>query len=264
MIGEAGQEVSGNAWDAVCCVNGVLQLNYFRRNGSPTLPLYLYHDDLLLDKGSSRRRTNLSPEPFKRIAEALGLQANKSAAFPDLAPEDIFGYAYAVFHSPGYRNRYAEFLKTDFPRLPLTGDLQLFRRLACLGSELVALHLLQSPKLNDLPTTYDGPANPEVEKLSYARQTVWLDKAQTKGFRGAPEAVWNFHVGGYQVCEKWLKDRKGKTLSNADIAHYQRVIVALSETIRIMAEIDKVIDAHGGWPGAFVTGEKASGKGASK
>ena len=83
-----------------------------------------------------------------------------------------------------------------------------------------------------------------------------MDKALTTGFKGVPEAVWNFHIGGYQVCEKWLKDRKGRTLSKDDIAHYQKVVVALAETIRFMAEIDKVIARHGGWPGAFaVSGE---------
>jgi predicted helicase len=163
-----------------------------------------------------------------------------------------------VFHCPGYRNRYADFLKIDFPRLPLTGNLELFRALARLGAELVALHLLESPKL-DKPITEFIPArqslggggagrNPEVEKVSWSKNTVWLDKAQTTGFKGVREDVWSFHIGGYQVCEKWLKDRKGRTLSAEDIAHYHKIIVALSETIRIMAEIDAVIEKHGGWP----------------
>ena len=121
------------------------------------------------------------------------------------------------------------------------------------ASELVALHLLESPSLDKAITTYVGSTNSEVEKISCSRDTVWLDKAQTRGFRGVSEAVWNFHIGGYQVCEKWLKDRKGRTLSKDDIAHYQKIVVALSETIRLMAEIDKVIEAHGGWPGAFAT-----------
>ena len=76
----------------------------------------------------------------------------------------------------------------------------------------------------------------------------------TVGFRGVPEEVWNFHIGGYQVCEKWLKDRKGRTLTAEDITHYHRIVIALHETIRIMREIDEVIEAHGGWPGAFATG----------
>jgi hypothetical protein len=91
----------------------------------------------------------------------------------------------------------------------------------------------------------------EVEKVSYAAGAVWIDKARAQGFEGVPEDVWNLHIGGYQVCEKWLKDRRGRVLSKADIEHYQKIVVALSETIRIMAEIDKVIDQHGGWPGAF-------------
>jgi len=211
-----------------------------------------------------------------------------------------------VFHSPGYRSRYAEFLKIDFPRLPLTGNLELFRALARLGGELTGLHLLESPIFahtdaagragilpaesgilpdspnartarlsqkasNDVrsvpqdaehggqnarPTPrahpeYLGPRNPTVEKISWSRDTVWVDKAQTTGFRGVREPVWNFHIGGYQVCQKWLKDRKGRTLTPDDLAHYQKIVVALAETIRLMAEIDEVIEKHGGWPGAF-------------
>ncbi len=165
-----------------------------------------------------------------------------------LTPEDIFHYAYAVLHSPGYRSRYAVLLKFEFPRLPLTGNLELFRALAHLGGELVALHLLESPKLDKPRTEFIGGRNPDVEKASWSRNTVWLDKAQTTGFRGVPEAVWNFHIGGYQVCEKWLKDRKGRTLTKDDLAQYHKIVVALSETIRLMAEIDEVIEQHGGWP----------------
>ncbi len=179
-----------------------------------------------------------------------------ASIFPDGSasvdnPRIIFDYAYAVFHSPTYRSRYAEFLKTDFPRLPLTSSLDLFRALAGLGGELVALHLMESPALDRHLTTYTGPAPPAVEKVSYARETVWLDKAQTRGLRGVPEDVWNFRLGGYQVCHKWLKDRKGRVLSPEDITHYHRIVVALHETIRLMGEIDAVIEQHGGWPGAF-------------
>jgi hypothetical protein len=105
--------------------------------------------------------------------------------------------------------------------------------------------------------THTVGSNWEVSKVGYADGTVWIDgtksafAAGTTGFAGVPEEVWNFHIGGYQVCDKWLKDRKGRTLSAKDIAHYQKIVVALHETIRLMAEIDVVIDAHGGWPGAF-------------
>ena len=189
--------------------------------------------------------------PNFKPAFLTALRASLGAAVTKLTPENIFHYAYAVFHSPGYRSRYAEFLKIDFPRLPLTGDLELFRAMARLGSELTSLHLLESPKLAQPITEYIGRRSAEVEKISWSRDTVWVNKAQTTGFRGVPEPVWNFHIGGYQVCEKWLKDRKGRTLTDDDITHYQKIVVALSETIRLMAEIDRVIDEHGGWPGAF-------------
>ena len=120
-----------------------------------------------------------------------------------------------------------------------------------IGGDLVALHLLESPKLDKPITEFIGGWNPEVEKVSWSKNTVWIDKAQTIGFKGVPEVVWNFHIGGYQVCEKWLKDRKGRTLSKDDIAYYHKIVVALAETIRLLEEIDEVIEQHGGWPNAF-------------
>ncbi len=217
-------------------------------------PLWLYNNarggEQAL-RGADACMPSFTPIFAKALANRLQLRRTEHGLPEGLTPEDIFHYAYAVFHSPGYRSRYAEFLKVAFPRLPLTGNLGLFRALARLGGELVALHLLESPTLNKPLTTYDGPANPEVEKISYARDTVWLDKARTRGFKGVPETVWNFHIGGYQVCEKWLKDRKGRALSKDDIAHYHKIVVALNETIRLMKEIDEVIDKLGGWPGAF-------------
>lgn len=185
---------------------------------------------------------NFTPKFSTVLSRSLG------AKVTSLTPEDIFHYAYAVFHSPDYRSRYAEFLKIDFPRLPLTSSLELFRALAALGGELVSLHLLESPKLDTPRSEFIGGRNPEVEKVSWSKNTVWVDKAQTTGFVGVPEAVWNFHIGGYQVCEKWLKDRKGRQLSAADRTHYQKIVVALAETIRLMKEIDEVIEKHGGWP----------------
>jgi predicted helicase len=232
-------------------------------------PLYLYEETLSFDLGNyevgdaqaTERRVNFSTTFLKQLAIALELPHERLSDPPaSLTPEDIFNYIYAVFHSPGYRTRYAEFLKIDFPRLPLTGSLDLFRTLAKFGGELVALHLLESPKLDKPITEFIGKGR-EVVKVGYTDGTVWIDAGGTKaktsagtsGFFGVPEEVWNFHIGGYQVCEKWLKDRKSRTLTKDDIAHYHKIVIALSETIRLMAEIDKIIDQHGGWPGAFST-----------
>jgi predicted helicase len=216
-------------------------------------PLYDYPDTRTRAVGeSSDRKSNFTFQFLSRVAGALHLRQDSEDGSPQgLSPEDLFNYIYAVLHSPTYRERYAEFLKIEFPRIPLIDSLDLFRALAKLGGELVTLHLMESKRLDKHTTTFVGPASPEVEKVSWAKNTVWLDKKLTRGFRGVPESVWNFHIGGYQVCEKWLKDRKGRTLSKDDLEHYHRIVVALSETIRLMAEIDKTIDAHGGWPGAF-------------
>jgi predicted helicase len=150
-----------------------------------------------------------------------------------------------VFHSPTYRERYAEFLRIDFPRLPLTSDVKLFRTLAAKGAELVALHLMESSKLNELITEFSVKGDEEVEKVQYTDndQRVWINPKQY--FGGVPKGVWEFHVGGYQVCEKWLKDRKGRKLTYEDIQHYQKIVVSLNETIRLMMEIDAAIPQ---WP----------------
>jgi hypothetical protein len=226
------------------------------------LPLYLYgrnDEDLFTASrtGLSERRVNYSHQFVAAISKRLELPFvpdGKTKAGEDyFTPEDVFYYAFAVFHSPGYRSRYAEFLKIDFPRLPLTSSLDLFRALARLGGELTALHLLESPTLDKPITEFIGGRSPVVEKIQWSEDTVWVDKAKTIGFKAVPEEVWNFHIGGYQVCEKWLKDRKGRTLTDEDIAHYHKIVIALTETIGLMAEIDEVIDQHGGWPAAFAS-----------
>jgi hypothetical protein len=232
-------------------------------NNGFIFPLYLLPDNYESDTLAFRSQPelNFAPAFLRQLTATLKVAPTKSHGLPaGLTPEDIFHYAYAVFHSPGYRSRYAEFLKIDFPRLPLTGNLELFRALARLGGELTALHLLESPKLDKPITDFIGRSK-EVTRIDWSDNTVWIDAPAKKkdaaqapgssGFKGVPEAVWNFQIGGYQVCQKWLKDRKGRTLTDEDIAHYHKIVISLTETIRLMAEIDEVIETHGGWPGAF-------------
>lgn len=250
-VGRAGQVIDQGEWNLVYATRRITEFNLFRRGGNNLAPLYVYPEakGLRLSKSAV---PNFSPAFLRELAERLSLPQVKPDNLPEgLTPEDIFHYAYAVFHSPSYRRRYAEFLKIDFPRLPLTGSAKLFRSLALLGSELTALHLFESPK-SALPITkFIGGRDPDVTKISWSQDTVWLDKEQTLGFRGVKESVWNCQIGGYQVCEKWLKDRKGRTLSTVDIDHYHRIVFALSETVRLKLEIDRVIRESGGWPGAF-------------
>ena len=197
-------------------------------------PLYLYPDKNNPKELQQEKRANFSEDFLKKIEINLGYLPT---------PETIFYYIYAIFHSPTYRTRYAEFLKIDFPRVPITSDKNLFSQLAKYGEELVALHLMKSPRLNNLITQFTengghgivDPAHPK-----YTQSTVVINKKGDK-FVGVPEPVWNFYVGGYQVCQKWLKDRKGRTLNDNDIQHYQRIIVALQETIKLMQSIDETI-----------------------
>ncbi len=242
-------------------------------------PLYLYPDPEKLDEladspwppGPDGRRPNLSREFVDEFAGKLGLEfvsdgrGDLQATF---GPEDIFDYIYAVFHSPTYRERYAEFLKIDFPRVPLTSDVALLRDLVALGGRLVALHLMESPELDTLMTSYPVAGDNLVEKghpkyiapgevppgedEPAERGRVYINRTKRKAgappaqyFDGVPPEVWEFQVGGYQVLDKWLKDRRGRELTPDDLTHYQRIVVALARTIEIMAEIDARIEE---WP----------------
>ena len=193
------------------------------------------------------QRANINPKFVGALKQSLRLPG-------EIPPENIFSYIYAILHSPIYRKRYGELLKMDFPRIPLIGNSELFDKLVRQGSEMVALHTMESPKLKNLISDFVGPSPSQVESVSYSDETVWLDKAKTRGFKGVPEEVWNFHIGGYQVLYKWLYDRRGKkgtpgrTLTPEDIAHYHKIVISLKETMRLMVEVDEVIEGHGGWP----------------
>lgn len=157
----------------------------------------------------------------------------------NISPEDIFDYIYATLHSPSYREKYKEFLKIDFPRVPYPKDKESFKKLVAYGAELRLLHLLESPKVNQYITTYPIAGSDTVENLSYKNEKVFINATQY--FGNVPEVAWNFYIGGYQPAQKWLKDRKKRTLTNEDIEHYQKIIVALTETDRIMQQIDKCL-----------------------
>lgn len=205
-----------------------------------------------LNLGGNTATPNFTPSFLSILSSTLGVIQEGPFGLPkSQSSEDIFHYMYAVFHSHNYRKRYAESLKVDFPRLPITRKITLFNALKKLGSNLRELHFLDLTISKVSSPEFVGGRSPTVDKVFWMNNTIWVNKEQTAGFKCINEEVWNFHIGGYQVCEKWLKDRKGRKLTKDDIEHYQKIVVALSETIRLMAEIDKVIDEHGGWPGAF-------------
>lgn len=250
----ATRQVTGPQFEHAFVSRDIIEIKVCSHDRNTQIfPLFLHQNGELAF--GSERAANINPKLVANLELHSGLEwqsdARGAGKNGELTPQSLFGYVYSILHCSSYRMRYFEFLRSDFPRVPLNTNPELFRSLATLGTQLVDLHLLESSKFDTLDSTYYGSPSPEVEKISYSRKTVWLDKAQTRGFEGVPENVWQFHIGGYQVCEKWLKDRKHRKLSQADIEQYQKIVVALSETIRLMAEIDKVIDSHGGWPAAF-------------
>jgi predicted helicase len=205
------------------------------REATYVFPLYTYPNtenkqtNLFIEKNP-----NLSPKFLETIKTKLG-------KIP--TPEQIFYYAYAIFHSPTYRTRYAEFLKIDFPRLPLTSNENLFTALAIKGEELVNLHLMKSDIFNNLITTYQQIGDNQVTEVTYNSelQRVYINKQSY--FTDIPPHIWEFKIGGYQVLDKWLKDRKNakRELSTEEIIHYQKIVIALTETSKVMQEIDIII-----------------------
>ena len=226
--------------------NKTKEINYL-------FPLYLYPKDTSADVGHTRE-ANLDADFVEALHVALGLDfmgngmGDLSATF---GPEDVFHYIYAVLHSPEYRRRYADFLKSDFPRIPLTGDRTLFAALAELGQRLAALHLMEAEGANQ--PAFQRTGRNRVDRTRYAPPAsprepgrVWINRDQY--FEGVAPETWEFAIGGYCPAEKWLKDRKNRTLSFSDISHFRRICAALAETRQIMGCVDETIEARGGWP----------------
>jgi len=177
-------------------------------------------------------------------------------------PEDVFNYIYGVLHTPAYREKYREFLKIDFPRIPYPKDAAEFQRIAEIGAKLVQVHLLKDPNLtNPFANPYarfEGTGSGRIEKVEVGKvggdgeknlvnSTVDLDLRPRptlrvyinadKYFDNVPQAAWDAYIGGYQPAQKWLKDRKGRVLASDDVLHYKSIVKALLETERLMAEL---------------------------
>lgn len=210
--------------------------------GSESLfPLYLYPEKCNPEKHSSVRNLMLfepktdyearKPNLSLALIEQLIKHFKKSPS-----PEQIFFYIYAILYSNIYRTKYAEFLKIDFPRIPFTKDYKLFSKMSEHGERLVDLHLLKSPELNSPIAKFQGKGDNKVEKLRYESTRLFINENQY--FEDIEPEVFEYHIGGYQVCEKWLKDRKQRKLSLDDIKHYCNIVTTIKKTI----EIQKVID----------------------
>ena len=230
-----------STWHHVLVTDKITDAAYISNKGSPThvFPLYLYPDSAELEL-STERSINLKPDFLKALSETLALPQIKPLGLPEgISPEDILAYIYAVLHSPTYRERYAEFLKYDFPRIPLPTDLAQFQKLAGLGDTLIDVHLGR----RDMPgatSRFEGEGDSVVGRVQYRDGHVWIN--QTQYFSDVPLAVWEFEIGSYQPCEKWLRDRKGEALTHADIRQYRQVLAAVAETLRVMQAIAQAIN----------------------
>jgi len=211
---------------------------------SYVFPLYLYlypetNSQQTIEKNTSRT-PNLNAEIVKLISEKLLLTFTneKETTKGTFAPIDILDYIYAILHSPTYREKYKEFLKIDFPRVPYPKNQETFWQLVKLGGEIRQIHLLESPIVEKYITQYPIDGNNVVGKTKYQDGKVYIN--ETQYFDNVPQIAWEFYIGGYQPAQKWLKDRKERKLEFDDILHYQKIIVALSETDRLMKEIEKI------------------------
>ena len=240
LVGRQGQVCGNNIWNLVYTAKGIVDFNVFYRGGGNVFPLYLYTSNM----GDEERIVNFNKDLYDSIAKGL----NYLPCYDDnmlidptseyngvLYPQALFDYIYAVLHSPSYRERYKEFLKIDFPRIPYPTDWEKFRDLVEKGEELRHLHLMEDLP-NKTSVSFPVRGTMQVDCNRWEQNRVYINSEQY--FEGVPESAWNFYIGGYQPAQKWLKDRKGTTLSFEDVKHYQRIIYVLQQTERIMREID--------------------------
>ncbi len=238
------------------CSNAIINdctVSLETRERSYAFPLYLYRSEVKPKKSLANIMMLFEPaasyEAKKPNIHETILKKLSSAFKKTPSPEEIFYYIYAVLYSETYRTKYAEFLKIDFPRVPITKDFKLFRKMSEYGNRLVDLHLLKewanghSPLQNPI-ARYQGQGDNRVAKVRYDvgahgdAPSLYINKTQY--FEGITAEIWNYQVGGYQVCDKWLKDRKARVLSLDEIQTYCRIVTAVQKTIEIQKKIDEV------------------------
>ena len=191
-------------------------------------PLYLYPEEGSIE---TERRANLDEKILAQINTIIGKETT---------PEEIFDYIYGVLHSPAYRAKYKEFLKVDFPRIPYPKNADEFEHFRSFGNQLRELHLMH--KVPESPVTFPETGSMMVDAIRPIENvddgysySVYINDNQY--FANVPREAWEFYIGGYQPAQKWLKDRKGRTLSFDDIEHYRKIISVLIETKAIMEKI---------------------------
>ncbi len=232
--------LSGDCFNHVLCTENITDICFISTKTSESAYVFPLYCESKIDKESQTKllkstgtkklsNSNFTDEFLKSIIEHY---PNK-----DICPEEILGYIYAVLHSRTYRKKYQEFLKIDFPRIPFVKDYQKFKKLSEFGSELIELHLMKK-NFNKNIAKFEISGSNEVEYVKYKDKKVYINEKQY--FENISEDIWNFYIGGYQVLDKWLKSRKGRKLTHTEIETYVKIVNILSETLKIMNEIDKI------------------------
>jgi predicted helicase len=200
-------------------------------------PLWLYNRK---DKNQLSFSAQLESKTSNIRKEIIDLLSS-SYKHP-VSPKEIFYYIYAVLYSNIYRQKYLEFLKIDFPRIPFTKDYKLFKKLSEIGRQLVELHLLKSDSLNTPSSRFEGNNSglSLVKKVNYNAKEKRVYINDNQYFTNVEPEIWNYFIGGYQVLNKWLKDRKGKYLTDEEIKTYIKIIEALKQTLILQKEIDEI------------------------
>ena len=242
--------VKSPVWQHTLITNQITDKSYISNRTSEStyvFPLYLYPNPEELGL-ATERSVNFKPAFLTALSEALGLSQVDPFNLPEgISAEQILAYIYAVLSSPTYRERYYDFLKYDFPRIPLPNDLEQFRTLAALGQRLIDWHLLKESRAQLAPTRrgtspvhrFEGEGDGVVGRVRYMDGRVWINPTQY--FTDVPLEVWEYEIGAYQVCEKWLKDQRGEVLRHEDARQYRAILVAVAETLGVMREIDAVL-----------------------
>ena len=237
--------VKSPVWQHALITDKITENCYISNRDSESghvFPLYLYPNPEELGI-STEPSLNFKPAFLTAFSKALGLPQTAPFNLPEsVSPEEILAYIYAILYSPTYRQRYYDFLKYDFPRIPLPQDIDQFRTLAAFGQRLIDAHLLKDVSRPDgAPAShrFEGEGDGVVEKARYLDGRVWINPTQY--FTDVSEEVWEYEIGAYQVCEKWLKDRRGAVLSHAEVRQYRAILVAIAETLRVIGEVDGVL-----------------------
>ena len=220
-------------WDCVFVVNMISDQNIFRRGGGTVLPLYLYKEKF----GASTRVPNLDSGILRRIYQSLN--SNGATEKTELSPKELLAYIYAILHSEKYRTKYKEYLSKEFPRVPYPTNATQYTQFVGLGMALIEAHTQFMEMETSDKHSFIGSGNCSIDRTLWKDNKIYINKSQY--FDAVSKDVFDYTIGGNSPLQKWLKDRKGRTITDEDISVFNRIIVVLEKTLSIIKQIDSLI-----------------------